>query len=314
MPECDFSNVSVAVFDPVAGNLNSSRQSLSALGFSAVETAASIGRLERVLTTSSIDLLIAETSGAGGDIEALVRKIRVGDFGDNPFLVVLLTVWTASHDVIRAAMGAGADDVLIRPYSPAALSTRLNALVRARKPFVVTGDYIGPDRRSSPRPGASAKLIEAPNTFKAAAENDVEALQRFESEITNSRENVTRERMRRLAMRVSTAARLRLEAGARADAFGFEDVDRSARELRRRLKQGGAAEADPIASALCTITGTILAEGEANDEQLTMVRDLPMAAYAMYAGAEDADASNAEVSDVVRRLQSRLAAGGATAA
>jgi hypothetical protein len=37
--------------------------------------------------------------------------------------------------------------VIIRPFSTSFAEDRIRTLIRARKPFIVTSDYIGPDRR-----------------------------------------------------------------------------------------------------------------------------------------------------------------------
>ena len=58
-----------------------------------------------------------------------------------------MLTWDANADVIRNAAACGVDDILAAPISPADLFGRIKTFVSKRKPFVVTSDYIGPDRR-----------------------------------------------------------------------------------------------------------------------------------------------------------------------
>ena len=41
---------------------------------------------------------------------------------------------------------ADSDDLLLMPVAPAQVMTRIDNLMQGRKPFIVTHDYIGPDR------------------------------------------------------------------------------------------------------------------------------------------------------------------------
>ena len=67
-------------------------------------------------------------------------------------------------------MNSGPDDLLLIPFAPDQIMSRLKILVERRKPFVVTHDYIGPDRRTAPRPGTtSATQFQVPNPARAQA-------------------------------------------------------------------------------------------------------------------------------------------------
>jgi DNA-binding response OmpR family regulator len=68
----------------------------------------------------------------------MVRSIRHGRLGSNPFLTVVMTTSIASNDRVRSIVESGADGLLLKPISPAAVMERLAGLVRQRKPFIVT--------------------------------------------------------------------------------------------------------------------------------------------------------------------------------
>ncbi|MCG8443500.1 MAG: hypothetical protein MI723_16980, partial [Caulobacterales bacterium] len=153
---------------------------------------------------------------------------------------------------------------------------------------------------------ADTPLIEAPNTLKAAVEEDPAALQAQRDEIVAARERMDHERMRRLAMRVATGARLRLSDDSKGGSVALADLDRTSQELRRRLEAVAGPEAIQLATSLTEITAEALETGEPSRKQLELARDLSMAAYAAFAGEESAQRSTDEVETVVAALRERL--------
>ena len=60
----------------------------------------------------------------------------------------------------------------------ATLIQRIQAMMRQRAPFVVTSDYIGPDRRHGQRPQRNqrpARTFDAPNPLKIMANGEMSA-------------------------------------------------------------------------------------------------------------------------------------------
>lgn len=306
MAELSYDNARALLYDPVAGNLAAARAMLMQLGFRKLQGVREVGKLADLAAQGECDLLMAEVAGADGDILDVVRRIRAGELGPNPFVVVLLTSWERSVERIQAAIDSGADDLLLRPHSAAALAQRVTAAVNARKAFVVTGDYIGPDRRKDPsaRPGAEGFL--APNTLKAAASGDAKALAEANREIAKARLGVERERIKRLAMRVATAARLRLEGDGFEDRHGGEEIDRAARELRRRLRDLGPPEAEGLAVTLVELTSRLIGSEPPSPDQLQLVRELAIGAYAAFAGQDEAQSTRGELDSVVSAIRARM--------
>ncbi|WP_170245011.1 hypothetical protein [Pararhodospirillum oryzae] len=80
------------------------------------------------------------------------------------------------HHKVHSLVNAGVDDLISLPVAPQALVTRILGLVNRRRPFVVTSDYTGPDRRRVSRhhPSAPGLLLDVPNTLrlKAAGQYD----------------------------------------------------------------------------------------------------------------------------------------------
>ncbi|MBN2752478.1 MAG: hypothetical protein JXQ84_07185 [Rhodospirillaceae bacterium] len=95
-----------------------------------------------------------------------VRAIRNGQLGRDPFLPIIIAMDATGPDNVRILIDSGVDGVLLRPLSSGKICDQLRLLTRHRKPFVVTSDYIGPNRRQTSRPGsADIPLLNAPNAL-----------------------------------------------------------------------------------------------------------------------------------------------------
>src|SRR5262249_36420438 len=103
----------------------------------------------------------------------LVRDIRHFKIGRNPFIMITLMVRSESDDAVKKAILAGADDVLIKPVSPGKMLDRTGHLVVNRLPFIVTTDYVGPERRKpgTDRP-SKIRQLNVVNTFKSKIEGN----------------------------------------------------------------------------------------------------------------------------------------------
>ena len=98
-------------------------------------------------------------------------KIRSNRIGWDPFVNVVVSLWNSAPEVVDKVMKSGADDLITRPMSRSQIISRIERLVVSRKPFVVTADYVGPDRRLAIRAPSAMPAIIVPNSLKAKAEN-----------------------------------------------------------------------------------------------------------------------------------------------
>ena len=71
--------------------------------------------------------------------------------------------------MVSKAVNVGADGLLVKPASPRNIYDRVQSCIEGRKKFVVTADYVGPDRRKSSRPGIDIPLLDVPNTLRMKA-------------------------------------------------------------------------------------------------------------------------------------------------
>jgi len=310
MSEIDYSRASVALYDPVHVNQRTTRYSLHEIGFRDILQLSNLSELKRMVQDEAPHLVIAETADHEQDVFRLVRAIRLGEISNNPFTAILLTSWRRDGDLVRNAIGCGADDLLIRPLSNSFIEDRIRTLIRARKPFIVTSDYIGPDRRRDQDRGAgAAKPIEAPNVLKAVVTNDIEALQRAHAWIDEAQRTVEGERLRRLCMRIIVGA----EAGmreikeGRMPAIDLSEFENSARELRARMAKFRSSEASRVARALVEVSQELREPSGLTLANLSLAKELSMAAYVAYAGDDGMERSQEEMARAAEALQKRMA-------
>jgi CheY-like chemotaxis protein len=82
----------------------------------------------------------------------LVRAIRRGDEGLDPYTPVIMMTGYAEEQRVREARDAGVTEFLGKPISADSVMRRLIAVIEHPRPFVRTPTYFGPDRRRKQRP------------------------------------------------------------------------------------------------------------------------------------------------------------------
>jgi len=227
------------VYDPIASNRNATRASLHSLGFRKVDLAASLEILHERLRVSSPDLLLCEVAGAEIEVCQVVQSIRQGRIGSNPFILVMVTTWRRDGSIVSQVVNSGADDLVARPISTALLGERIKAQVERRKPFVVTSDYIGPDRRRDPG-RSSAERVEAPNALKIRTSEGVgedEAERQIIAAVDEGKTRLNLEKIRRDSVTLGVQMRMleQKTPGARDFFDLLPRMERLSEEIKQRL-------------------------------------------------------------------------------
>jgi len=112
-----------------------------------VVLADSVGEGSRKLHERPIDLAIVDWFMEPLDGLELVRRVRTGREGPNPYLPIIMLTGHSEADRVREARDAGANSFLTKPVSGDSVYRRILALVQESRPFIKTGTFIGPDRR-----------------------------------------------------------------------------------------------------------------------------------------------------------------------
>jgi DNA-binding response OmpR family regulator len=157
--------VSIAMVDRNVSVSNTLRSGFRLLGYGRIELYRDADALESALHGPGFDLIIGDADIADGALLDLVCRLRNGDIGRNPFTAVIVTSWSRGWGTVRKAVDAGVDDILANPISPGRLAERIQVIVEHRKPFVVTADYTGPDRRRDQSRVSTATGFYPPNSL-----------------------------------------------------------------------------------------------------------------------------------------------------
>lgn len=124
---------------------------------------------------SDPDLLIT-TVAEGWDTSDLIRKVRHNAIGANPFMVIIVLLEKPDPAIVGKAVNAGVDDLLLPPWLGRLVIERLDNFAQGRKPFLVTHDYIGPERRTVPRQdsGVVSPTMDVPNPVQWLSEGNTD--------------------------------------------------------------------------------------------------------------------------------------------
>jgi DNA-binding response OmpR family regulator len=195
--------IEIYIGDPKGHLLQALRNAMLHEGFRAT---ADFGRIEEVveaLKHQCPDVLVLDTGLEDGDVCDLIKKIRNNEIGDNPFVPVIVTTWQPDSNLVRRVASCGTDAMLIKPISPGQLFERMEALAFRRRPFVVTSDYTGPDRRNDTNRGSEIPQIQVPNSLRAKAKGSPMSPGELQREIDGTLTTINEEKLSRHAFQIS---------------------------------------------------------------------------------------------------------------
>ncbi|HEY4078566.1 MAG TPA: hypothetical protein VGM26_16680 [Rhizomicrobium sp.] len=215
MSKLSFDSVDVLIYDPVPANRTATRAALYALGFRRTETVPTLEAFVESMLKTPPDIALCEAQGAVDELCEVIQQMRQGAATHNPFVVIIVTAWEKNTALISKVVSSGADDLLLRPFSTGVLGSRIETHVERRKSFVITTDYVGPDRRTDSSRTSNAELFDPPNSLKMKAKDRLSAeviARRLDAELKTAREKLTGEKLRRDAFQICVLWRLMQEA------------------------------------------------------------------------------------------------------
>ena len=201
--EYDFTGVRAMLFNGTVGMRRTIRDVLHGIGFQAIEDFGDLNNARRRIPDLMPDLLILDLDHDREGVCNIVRKIRQGLLGGNPFPVIIMHTWQPLGETIGSAMNAGADDIIGMPISVRLLSERIENMIFNRKDFVVTTSYVGPDRRVNERSSAGAiSSFAVPNGLRHKATGDASAAVSDEF-IRGTNQTIAEHRLQRLTTQIN---------------------------------------------------------------------------------------------------------------
>ncbi len=283
------------------------RSVLHGIGFRKIEGVTSLRELGRRLRDVDIALLLIEATDQPRQIVELLRAQRLGESGANPFIPIIATLWAGQTDLIADLMNCGCDDVLLRPFSAAQALDRVRAIVMGRKSFVVTSDYVGPDRGLVSTRGMAPEVFDPPNMLRDRILNLNSDPVVQTTILQAARRRVDQDRLAKLARRIAMAAEVTIQAQGKGDSSsGFVvDLLESSAELVRAAKRLDQDEVQDIATVLENVVARTATPGAERVENALLTRQLALALFVAYA-AEGGDQFRAELDETLKQVRARL--------
>lgn len=105
-----------------------------------VETA--FGKFQRI----QHDIVITDWMPGGAGLK-LVEKIRKHDESPSKYIPIVMTAGSGNLKRVLLARDAGVSEYMVKPFSAQDLARRLTRVIEKPKPFIVSENYVGHDRR-----------------------------------------------------------------------------------------------------------------------------------------------------------------------
>jgi len=300
-----YQHAGILLYDSVAGSRQATRSILFNLGFREINMVADLAVFEEELDSDGYDLVIADLTDQISEVNNLVSRVRRSELGGNPFQVIVLTSFELDSAGLMQALNSGADDLLIRPLSTGMIQKRVKTLVEARKDFVVTSEYIGPDRRADPDRPNSAELVKVPNSLKDRIIDGPQSAQKTAEKITKMREKVAEDHLHSLAVRLGVEAHCftNAEVGSEKAIVARDTLEQLALDISNRV--GPTREQ---ASSMVKMLANVLAGTQKvhPDRQAELIHQLALGVGVALTADGDEAAITAEIEATVEKVNNRV--------
>jgi DNA-binding response OmpR family regulator len=275
--QVNYAAVEVLLLDRDLAMRHLIRSALVGIGFRHVIECRAVQEIEPLVTQRPVDLMLLDLDTDTEQVCQAIRDIRNHRYGLNPFVVVMAMTWTPERRIISRTLDAGTDDVLAKPVSAAVLKDRVRNLVLFRKDFVVTGDYIGPDRRLERRAAADElPAIVVPNSLRHKATGDKQAIAET-PQIVEAMRTVRTHRVFRSALDLGNAVHKlqRLaQAGRHAEITPLQrnEIAAQADATTAAIREEGMGKLVPIAESMAAVVEAIRVAEEPTPRQFEILR------------------------------------------
>jgi CheY-like chemotaxis protein len=177
----DLATLKVLVVDDNTNTQRMISDVLRAAGVGQIDTATDGERARDMLAGCGPHIIFSDWHmPVMGGLE-LTRTIRRGVLCPdrripNPQVPIVLVTSRRNEADVQAARQAGVNEFVIKPFTPAALLSRLQLVLLKPRPFIVSEEYIGPDRRRRLDPSYAGALRRASDPVELVDEVALAAL------------------------------------------------------------------------------------------------------------------------------------------
>lgn len=148
----DVAGLKILVVDDHANTVRLIGDVLRAAGVSLVYTASDGMRARGMLFQVQPDIIFTDSKMPFMDGLELTRSIRKAAVASdprvpNPQVPIVMVTGNSSVRDVHIARLAGVNEFVIKPFTPAALLSRIQLVLKKPRPFIISEAYVGPDRR-----------------------------------------------------------------------------------------------------------------------------------------------------------------------
>ncbi len=122
-------------------------QNLRAMNFSSIQHVKTAEQAIEYMHSNHVDILITEWMLAPTDGIELVKQLRLGKKTPNRGLPIIMLTGKGEMLDVQAARDIGITEFVVKPFTVKTLYDRIEHLIEHPRPFVVSTNFVGPDRR-----------------------------------------------------------------------------------------------------------------------------------------------------------------------
>ena len=142
----DLSDLTVLVVEQHAHMSELMKRVLRELGVRNVRDTKDPEKAYQMFIGTPADLILTDWSPTLDGIDFLYR-VRNDELSPNPFVPVIVVTAHAELKHVVTARDKGMTEFLAKPISAKLIYTRIRSIIEAKRPFVRTASFFGPDRR-----------------------------------------------------------------------------------------------------------------------------------------------------------------------
>jgi len=289
------------------------RQILNHAGVRQVSAHGSLANLTTMVSQLPPDLIMVSDE-LDPQVFEFVRNIRHNKVGTNPFVLIITMVAPDHLESVKRAMQAGTDDIIIKPVKEEQLLQRLKRVMMNREAFVVTSDYLGPDRRGKNRPSKIRRINVLNTMLEKASGKEVDS-ENIRDAVDGSMSEVLQARLDSHGLRLGFVCNLILEAYKAKNVtpelqeklLVVVDVLRDAAKTAERLEERELALlCGSLSGDVTAIAGRYAA---ATDKDLDLIQKLSKAVVSAVKPKAAPDKLDEETRQAAQTYQERQRAG-----
>ena len=279
-----FDRVVAFIGEPDEATRKELRQILNHAGLKQVSAHGNLKNLRTLMDQMSPDIIMLSDDIDPGVFD-FIRDIRHNRVGTNPFVMIITLIAPNHVEAVKQAMKAGTDDIVIKPIKEEQLLQRLKRATVNRAAFVVTSDYLGPDRRAKNRPSAIRRINVLNTMLEKANGKDVD-LNNIRDAVDGSMTDVLRARLDSHGLRLGFVTNLILEAYKTKQVT--EDVRQKLMDLVEILRDAAKTAERVEERELAVLCGSLTKDVEAiaarytnpTDKDIDLIQKLSKAVVA----------------------------------